>query len=176
MSALSRCKFLAFRLTLARPWKEVHIRTSLLLQQCPICLVCLGWFLGWEVSSSAILVSWGVASRLYSIKFVAFLCNFHLAFSRCHLLVSIVFSSLEVPVVFWRYLWCNCYRRRKWTRRHEFKSWTKLIAFHIALIPLRKKWIQLFSPQLWVNSRTDWFFSHSEAASLGEGKLWIQTC
>ena len=28
-------------------------------------------------------------------------------------------------------LWCNGYRRRKWTRRHEFKSWTRLIAFHI---------------------------------------------
>ena len=51
--------------------------------------------------------------------------------------------------------WCNRYRRRKWTRRHEFKSWTRLTAFHIALIPLGKVWIQLFSPQLWVNSRTD---------------------
>ena len=29
--------------------------------------------------------------------------------------------------------------------------------FHIALIPLGKVWIQLFSLQLWVNSRTDWF-------------------
>ena len=28
------------------------------------------------------------------------------------------------------------YRRRKRTRRHEFKSWTRLIAFHIARIPL----------------------------------------
>ena len=37
--------------------------------------------------------------------------------------------------------WCNGYRRRKWTRRHEFKSWTRLIAFHIALIPLGKVWI-----------------------------------
>ena len=55
-----------------------------------------------------------------------------------------------------RWPWCNCYRRRKWTRRHEFKSWTWLIAFHIALIPLGKVWIQLFSFQLWVNSRTDW--------------------
>ena len=51
--------------------------------------------------------------------------------------------------------WCNGYRRRKWTRRHEFKSWTSLIAFHIALIPLGKVWIQLFSLQLWVNRRTD---------------------
>ena len=51
--------------------------------------------------------------------------------------------------------WCSRYRRRKWTRRCEFKSWTRLIAFHIALIPLGKVWIQLFSLQLWVNSRTD---------------------
>ena len=54
-----------------------------------------------------------------------------------------------------RCLWCNRYRRRKWTRRHEFKSWTRLNAFHIALIPLGKVWIILFSLQLWVNSRTD---------------------
>ena len=32
---------------------------------------------------------------------------------------------------------------------------TRLIAFHIALIPLGKVGIQLFSLQLWVNSRTD---------------------
>ena len=50
--------------------------------------------------------------------------------------------------------WCNGYRHRKWTRRLEF--WTRLIAFHIAIIPLGKVWIQLFSLQLWVNSRTDW--------------------
>ena len=56
-----------------------------------------------------------------------------------------------------RYLWCNGYRRRKWTRWHEFKSWTRLIAFHIVLIPLGKVWIQLFSIQLLVSSRADWF-------------------
>ena len=55
----------------------------------------------------------------------------------------------------WRIPWCNGYRRRKWTRRYEFKSWSRLIAFHIALIPLGKVWIQLFSLQLWVNSRVD---------------------
>ena len=32
---------------------------------------------------------------------------------------------------------------------------SRLIAFHIALIPLGKVWIQLFSLQLWVNSRAD---------------------
>ena len=46
--------------------------------------------------------------------------------------------------------WC-----RKWTQPHEFKSWMRLIAFHIALIPLGKVWIQLFSLQLWVSSRAD---------------------
>ena len=60
-----------------------------------------------------------------------------------------------VDTIRWRCPWCSRYRRRKWTRRHEFKSYTRLIAFHIALIPLGKVWIQLFSLQLWVNSRTD---------------------
>ena len=39
---------------------------------------------------------------------------------------------------FWRCPWCNGYRCRKWTQQHEFKSWTRLIAFYIALIPLGK--------------------------------------
>ena len=45
---------------------------------------------------------------------------------------------------------------KKWTRRYELKSWLRLIAFHIALIPFRKLRIQLFSFQLWANSRADW--------------------
>ena len=64
-------------------------------------------------------------------------------------------AILPYQTSYWRCPWCSCYRRRKWTRRHEFKSYTRLIAFHIALIPLGKVWIQLFSLQLWVNSRTD---------------------
>ena len=52
---------------------------------------------------------------------------------------------------------------------------TRLIAFHFALIPLGKVWIQSFSLQLWKVGQTR-FFSLGEAASLGEGKLWIQTC
>ena len=72
---------------------------------------------------------------------------------------------------FRRFPWCNGYRRRKRTRRYEFKSGRRLIAFHTALIPLRNVWIQLFSVQLWVNSRADWFFSLDEATNLGEGKL-----
>ena len=70
---------------------------------------------------------------------------------------EIVLTDKKMEKMFtrWRCPWCNGYRCRIWTRRHEFKSWTRLIAFHIALIPLGKVWIQLFSLQLWVNSRTD---------------------
>ena len=75
--------------------------------------------------------------------------------------------------------WCNGYRRRIWTWRYEFKSWTRLTAFHIAVIPLGKVWIQLFSLQLWVNSRTDWFlqpwggFSDRKIVIVGWGWLFI---
>ena len=83
----------------------------------------------------------------------------------------VVYLMLNSFYAYEQYPWCNGYRRRKWTRRHEFKSWTRLIAFHIALILLGKVWIQLFSLQLWINSRADL----DEATSLGEGKLWILT-
>ena len=82
---------------------------------------------------------------------------FKLLFSSHFGLIPVlrILEKLSNVKFVWRCRWCNGYRRRKWTRRHEFKSWTKLIAFHIALIPLGKVWIQLFSLQLWVNSRTD---------------------
>ena len=71
-------------------------------------------------------------------------------------------NSIDDYLLFNKYIdvrcpWCNGYRRMKWTRRYEFKCWTRLIAFHIALIPLGKIWIQLFSLQ-------------------GEFQPWIQTC
>ena len=69
-----------------------------------------------------------------------------LLFSLCVLLEL----QIHILLVLRRCLWCNGYRRRKWTRRHEFKSWTRMIAFYIALLPLGKVWIQLFSLQLWV--------------------------
>ena len=36
--------------------------------------------------------------------------------------------------------------RRKWTRRHEFKSWTRLISFLIALITLWKGMTPIILP------------------------------
>ena len=38
----------------------------------------------------------------------------------------------------------------------NFKTWTRLFAFHIAQIPLGKLSIQLFFLQLWVNSMVGW--------------------
>ena len=47
-----------------------------------------------------------------------------------------MFWQIYFSKTFWRCPLCNGYRRRKWTRRHEFK-----FAIHIALIPLGKVWI-----------------------------------
>ena len=46
----------------------------------------------------------------------------------------------------------------KWAWWLEFKSWIRLLAFHITLIPLDKVCIQLFSLQLWENSSANWAF------------------
>ena len=45
-------------------------------------------------------------------------------------------------------------RHKRLNRRLQFKSRTKLQAFHIVLILLQKAWIQLFSPsiELWRNA------------------------
>ena len=109
----------------------------------------------------------------------------HISFPHICIYISIIIKNLFISLPHWakyfnvkvpklgRCPWCNGYRRRKWTRRQVFKSWTRLIAFHIALIPLGKVWIQLFSLQLWVG-RTR-FLRLGEATSL-EGKIWLQTC
>ena len=78
----------------------------------------------------------------------AIILQVSIVFSIKYMISSGIICILRCP-------WCNGYRHRIWTRRHEFKSWTWLIAFHIALMPLGKVWIQLFSLQLWVNSKAD---------------------
>ena len=129
----------------------------------------------------------------FNFSWVFFFCLFwYLQRKHCQFFFKTHFSNyilshptcVEELVYIYIYIYIYCggtrgvmgYRRRKWRWRHEFKSWTRLIAFHIALIPLEKVWIQFFSLQLWVNSRADRVFSLGEATSLGEGKLWIQTC
>ena len=41
------------------------------------------------------------------------------------------------------YSWFNVYLGRKWTKLHEFKSWTRPFAFHISLTPFGNVRIQL---------------------------------
>ena len=73
---------------------------------------------------------------------------------------------------FGRSPWCNGYRRRKWTRPHEFKSWTTLIAFSQSTHNLG----QGMNPIILSPVGQTGFFSLGEATSLREGKVWIQTC
>ena len=53
----------------AWPYVGVHRSTSLmssslLLQQCPVCLVCLTWIVSWWVAGGCIVGAlWGVAAR-----------------------------------------------------------------------------------------------------------------
>ena len=95
---------------------------------------------------------------VWMISTGALISNYSSPFTKSLGIVSSAPITIGITVTFMMWPWCNGYRRRKWTRRHEFKSWTRLIAFHIALIPLGKVWIQLFSLQLWVNSRADKVF------------------
>ena len=46
------------------------------------------------------------------------------------------------------YIYIYIYIYRKWSQQHEFKTWTRLIAFYITFMPLGKVWIQLFSFRL----------------------------
>ena len=86
-------------------------------------------------SLSFSFILWSVGTAKSAIRQVLFLFYFHY-FLFIYLfiylfLLTIIRSGRKCP-------WCNAYRRRIWARRHEFKSWTRLIAFHIALIPLGK--------------------------------------
>ena len=35
-----------------------------------------------------------------------------------------IYVVIRILIILRRCTWCNGYRRRMWTRRHEFKSWT----------------------------------------------------
>ena len=56
-----------------------------------------------------------------------------IVYKRIYVYVRSQMIKIRLIIIEWRCPWCNGYRRRKWTRRHEFKSWTRLSAFHIAL-------------------------------------------
>ena len=85
---------LAGRPALARPYVGVHRSTSLmgsslLLHQCPVCVVRLTWIvfvMGEEAGGRIVGALWGVAARTCSILLAAFLCNCRLASSPAVLL------------------------------------------------------------------------------------------
>ena len=92
VSSYSCCMYvLAGRPAFARPYVGVHKSTSLmssslLLQPCPACLVCLTWII--FVMWSRWPYSWCLAARTYSILLATFLCNCRLASSPAVLLAS----------------------------------------------------------------------------------------
>ena len=72
--------------------------------------------------------------------------------------------------ILWRCQWCNGYRRRKWTRQHEFKSWTDCISQSTKTHGKGMNTIILPPAMGKIVGQTR-FFSLGEATSLGEGKL-----
>ena len=111
-----------------------------------------------KYSSIYLSIYWSIYHPIWLVVWVFRHIN------SCRLFNAKFFLSLSLSLYIYIYIYiyisggargCNDFRRRKWTGRHEFKSSTRLIVFSIALISLRKVWIQLFSLQLWVNSRAD---------------------
>ena len=112
----------------------------------------ISWFVLYLISQA--FTNQNATHNLFRLSLVSLHINYIRLFNAKSCLYifikSLWFINTFHILCFGRCPWCNGYRRRKWTRRHEFKSWTRLIIFHIALIHL------LFSFQLWVNSRADW--------------------
>ena len=102
----------AGRPAFARPCVGVHQSTSLmssslLLQQCPACLVCLTWIvfvIGGRWPYSGVL--WGVTARTCSRLLTTFLCNCRLASSPAVLLESM--SCIHIAVSMWPLPGRNC--------------------------------------------------------------------
>ena len=88
VSSYSCCMYVrAGRPAFSRPYVGVHrstslMRSSLLLQQCPACLVRLTWIvLWWEEGGRIVGALWSVAARTCSILLSTFSCNCRLASS-----------------------------------------------------------------------------------------------
>ena len=95
VSSRSCCMYvLAGRPALARPYVGVHrstslMKSSLLLQQCPACLVRLTWIVFVMGADGRIVGAvWGVAARTCLILLATFLCSCRFASSPDDLLES----------------------------------------------------------------------------------------
>ena len=67
-------------------------------------------------------------------------------------------------------LQCNGYCRRKWTRKAEFQSWTKLFAFHIAFLSRKGMYTFILSCNEKIVGQTE-HFNLTMPTDQGEGKL-----
>ena len=88
--------------------------------------------------------SWGVLFGEY----VARWCSILLLSAHPKYVAGSTQAFATINKSSWRNLYCNGDYNRKWTWQLEFKSWMRLYAFHVALIPLGKVCIKLFSPHL----------------------------
>ena len=107
VSSQSCCMYVrASRPAFARPYVGVHRSTllmssSLLLQQCPACLVRLTWIvfvMSHPIGGRIVGALWGVASWTCSILFAAFLFNCRLVFSPAVLLASMLCIHIAVSI------------------------------------------------------------------------------
>ena len=122
---------------LAHPYIEIHGRTllmssSLLLQQCPACLVHLTLMVfemggKWPYSDYCL---GGAASSIYSKLHITFLCSSHQAFSLCILLASmwciytVVFTQPQLqrnPLLFY-----HIDQTSIWSITYQFQSMLSL--------------------------------------------------
>ena len=117
-----------------------------------------------QISSSPLHTSSGTSTplplahaRLYIyiyIYIVLYIYKYIWCYGVIYIYIYIyIYIHISIYMVLYIYIyiymfvcwWCYGYYCRKWIRRPEFQSWTKLFAHHIALISFGKVWIQLFS-------------------------------
>ena len=106
VSSHSCCMYVrAGRPAFAWPYVGVHRSTSLmssslLLQQCPACVVRLT-FIAFVAGVRIVGALWGVAARTCSILLATFLCNYRLAYSLTVLLASrsCIHIAVSIPLL-----------------------------------------------------------------------------
>ena len=61
-----------------------------------------------------------------------------------------MFHDILFLTIKWRFWKRNGYRRKKWNLYHEFKSWTRMLAFHSMVMPLAKASIHHKLTYTWI--------------------------
>ena len=85
------------------------------------------------------------------------------------------YICLSVCLSLYIYIYVYIYRHKKWTWRPAFKSKTRLLSFHWALIPLGKVTIQLFSARHRWKIGQSGLFNFGMATDVRKWKIWNQS-